>query len=231
MIFNSLLKGTLIKRYKRFLADIRLDNSEEITAHCPNSGSMLNCSDPGSPVMVSRADNPKRKLKYTWELVQTPFSWTGINTSLTNKIVREGIENGTIKELQHYHSIRSEVKYGHSSRVDILLETSDSKCYVEIKNVSLEENGIALFPDAVTIRGQKHLWELMEMVNLGHRAVIFFAVQMNNIKTLKPADAIDPDYGRLLRKAAKNGVTVLAYRCDVTPGEIKLAERIPVLLK
>ncbi len=230
MQYNNLLKGTLIKRYKRFLADVRLEDGSIVTAHCPNTGSMLNNNIPGSEVMLSIADNPKRKLPYTWEMVKIDGSWRSVNTILSNRIVAEAIEQGTIKELSSYNTIRREVKYGTNSRIDLLLENDAQKCYVEIKNVSLAEGKTAMFPDAVTLRGQKHLIELMKTVESGYKAVIFFVVQIKKATRFSPADHIDPHYGELLREAYANGVTVLAYKTSVTPREIKIENRIDVLL-
>ncbi len=225
-----LYPGILIRRYKRFLADIKLENGETVTAHCPNSGSMKGCNAPGSPVLISRSDNPNRKLKYTWELVKTDGVWAGINTGYPNKIVREAIENAKIAELAEYTGIRPEVKYGRNSRIDLLLQKAGGLCYVEIKNVTLVENGRALFPDAVTTRGQKHLLELMEMVKEGHRAVIFFLVQRSDGLAVSPADQIDPEYGRLLRTAVDAGVEALAYQAKISPEEIAVEQKIPVVL-
>jgi sugar fermentation stimulation protein A len=228
---DPLYNGRLIRRYQRFLADVELDDGTSVTAHCPNSGSMKGCAAPGSPVLLSIAGNPKRRLKYTWELVQVNGEWVGINTGLPNRFVREGIEQGVIAELQGYPAIRPEVKYGGNSRIDLLLSAPSGLCYVEVKNVTLVEGSMALFPDAITTRGQKHLRELMEMVRLGHRGVIFFVVQRSDGESLAPADAIDAEYGRLLRLAAASGVEVLAYRAAVTPREIAITRRMPVILE
>ena len=226
----SLFAGTLVRRYQRFLADVRLADGTVVTAHCPNSGSMKGCNAPGSPVFLSRSDNPNRKLAYTWELVQANGGWAGINTGLPNRLVREGIEDGTIRELQGYGQIRPEVRYGTNSRIDLLLEGSERRCYVEVKNVTLVDGDRALFPDAVTERGQKHLRELMEVVRQGDRGVIFFVVQREDASTVGPADTIDPEYGRLLRLAVQHGVEAIAYRALVTPEEIRLTIRLPVVL-
>jgi len=225
-----LLPGTLIKRYKRFLADIALDDGTAVTVHCPNSGSMKGCATPGSRVFISRSANPGRKYPFTWELVEADGFWAGINTALPNRLAREAIENGSVVELQGYGTIRSEVAYGEHSRIDLLLESSRQRCFVEVKNVTLVENGLALFPDAVTTRGQKHLNELMRVVREGDRGVIFFTVQRGDGRSVSPADTIDPEYGRLLRLAMKNGVEALAYRASVTPEEIRLTERLPVVV-
>lgn len=222
--------GTLIRRYKRFLADVELATGEIVTAHCPNSGSMMGCALPGNPVLLSFNDSPHRKLHYTWELVKVNGGWVGINTGLPNKLTHEAIEKGIIKELAGYETIRPEVKYGENSRIDLLLSGSPGLCYVEVKNVTLVEGDMALFPDAVTLRGQKHLRELMQMVQAGNRGVIFFVVQRGDACSLSPADAIDPEYGRLLRLAVKNGVEALAYQAEVHPREIVLARILPVLL-
>ena len=225
-----LFPGTLIRRYQRFLADVELDSGDVVTAHCPNSGSMKGCALPGNRVLLSRSTNPARKLAYTWELVLADGQWTGINTGIPNRLVREGIENGTVLELQEYSTIRPEVPYGENSRIDLLLEGPLGVCFVEVKNVTLVEGGVALFPDAVTTRGQKHLRELLHVVRNGGRGVIFFVVQRGDSGSVAPADSIDPEYGRLLRQAVDRGVETLAYQADVTPREISLSHRIPIII-
>lgn len=230
MRLPPLVAGTLVKRYKRFLADVLLEDGSEVTVHCPNSGSMKGCAVPGSRVFLSRSPNLKRKYPLGWELVEADGFWAGINTGLPNHLTREAIENGTVTELQGYAAIRPEVPYGEHSRIDLLLEGPAGRCFVEVKNVTLVENGRALFPDAVTTRGQKHLNELMRVVREGDRGVIFFTVQRGDGASVSPADLIDPEYGRLLRLAVDNGVEALAYRAVVTPEEIILTERLPVTL-
>ena len=227
---GPLLKGRLIRRYKRFLADIELEDGSIITAHTPNSGSMKGCSTPGSPVLLSLSDNPGRKFKYTWELIRVGQHWVGINTGYPNKLVREGIENGTVSELQGYTIIRPEVKYGINSRVDLLLEGTPGKCYVEVKNVTLVKNECALFPDAVTERGQKHLRELKRVVAAGDRAVIFFVVQRPDAGFFSPADSIDPVYGKLLREVIEYRVEALVYQAVVSPEQIFLINKLPLVL-
>lgn len=227
---HPLTPGRLLQRYKRFLADVSLADGSVVTAHCPNSGSMLGCAAPGSNVLLSRSHNPSRKLAYTWELVQVDESWVGINTGLPNKLAQEGIEQGVVTELQGYKRIRQEVCYGEErSRIDLLLE-EPGLCYVEVKNVTLVEGDVARFPDAVTTRGQKHLRELMAMARSGARAVNFFVVQHAAARSVSPADAIDPAYGRLLRQAAAAGVELIAYQASVTPAEIVLVRPLPVVL-
>lgn len=231
MKFNQpLIEGTLIKRYKRFLADVRLQTGETVTAHCPNSGSMKSVSQPGSPVMLSLSGNPKRKLKYTLELIRVSGNWVGINTVLPNRLVQEGIETSLIPELLGYSIIRREVNYGSSSRIDLLLESAANKCYVEVKNVTLKVGDTAIFPDSVTRRGQKHLRELMAMVREEHRAVIFFLVQRGDCIQMAPADSIDPRYGELLREAHAGGVEILVYQARVSPQGIQITRRLPVIL-
>ncbi|MBT1070803.1 DNA/RNA nuclease SfsA [Pelotalea chapellei] len=230
MKLPPLITGVLVKRYKRFLADVILEDGSLTTVHCPNSGSMKGCAEPGSRVYLSRSPNLKRALPLTWELVESCGVWAGINTCLPNRLTREAIENGAVVELQGYTTIRPEVPYGEASRIDLLLENSEGRCFVEVKNVTLVDDNRALFPDAVTTRGQKHLHELMRVVREGDRGVIFFTVQRSDGHSVSPADLIDPEYGRLLRQAIENGVEALAYRAVVTPQEIVLTERLPVLI-
>ena len=234
MQFDSpLFPGTLIQRYKRFFADIRLDSGEVVTAHCPNTGSMLGCKEPGSRVWISPADNPARKLRYTWELVEAaPDVLVGVHTGRTNALVEEAIAAGIVAELSAYPAIRREVKFGReSSRIDLLLSgESLPDCYVEVKNVTAGvAGGIAIFPDAVSERGAKHLRELMHMVEQGHRAVIFYCVQRRDVQEVRPADEIDPVYGGTLREAIAAGVEALAYRADVSPEGILLVMPLPVV--
>ncbi|GFO69145.1 sugar fermentation stimulation protein [Geomonas limicola] len=227
---QPLVSGTLIRRYHRFLADVELEDGSVITAHTPNTGSMMGCAIPGSRVALSLSPNTARKYRHSWELVEANGIWIGINTQLPNLLAREAIENGTISELSGYQSIRGEVAYGEGSRIDLFLSGPQGYCYVEVKNVTLVEQGRALFPDAVSARGQKHLRELMEMVRQGHRAVNLFVVQRADGDSLAPADHIDPVYGKLLREAARSGVELLAYRAAVSPVEIRLERRLAVEL-
>lgn len=222
--------GTLIRRYQRFLADVELDDGTQVTAHTPNTGSMKGCAIPGSRVALSVSTNPGRKYPHSWELVEADGVWVGINTQLPNLLAREGILNGTVAELAGYQSIRSEVPYGEGSRIDLFLSGTQGHCYVEVKNVTLVEAGCALFPDAVTTRGQRHLRELMQVVRQGHRGVNLFVVQRADGDSVAPADAIDPVYGAQLREAALAGVELLAYRAAVTPTEIRLERRLQVRL-
>ena len=227
---QPMFQGTLIRRYQRFLADVELDDGTLVTAHTPNTGSMMGCACPGNRVLLSRSENPARKYPHSWELVHADGVWVGINTLLPNLLVKEGIQNGTVAELAGYDQIRAEVPYGSGSRIDLLLSGSRGLCYVEVKNVTLVKRGCALFPDAVSARGQKHLRELMEVVRQGHRGVNLFVVQRGDGDSVAPADAIDPGYGAQLREAARAGVELLAYRAEVTGTEIRLSQSLPVLL-
>jgi sugar fermentation stimulation protein A len=227
MVFSqNLLKGYFIKRYKRFLTDIKLEEEKVVTAHCPNSGSMKSCLGTDWPTRLSISNNPKRKLKYTLEMLHNGKTWIGVNTHLANQIVAEAISKAEIQELNGYTNLRREVKYGQNSRIDILLENKDKKCYVEVKNVTLLEAGNYLFPDAPTQRGQKHLRELMQMKKQGHRAVMFYLIQRQDGKIFAPASQIDPEYTKLLRLAYKQGVEILTYRATVNPEKITIENRI-----
>ena len=227
MRFKSrLIRGTLIQRYKRFLADVRLASGEVATAHCTNTGSMMGCKEPGSAVYISRSDNLNRKLLYTWELIRANNTWVGINTMHPNKLVPEAVEAGLIPELSGYQTIRREVKVSAHTRLDLCLEGASGSCYVEVKNVTLAVNGVAAFPDAVSERGTKHLKELMRLKRQGHRAAIVFVIQRGDCEGFRPADEIDAEYGRWLRRAINAGVDALPYRAKVTPKEILLTERI-----
>lgn len=225
----SMKKGRLVKRYKRFLADIILDTGDLITAHCPNSGSMKGCALEGAPVWVSVSDNPKRKYAHTWELIQAPGGMIGINTLVPNRLVRQAIEQGMIDELSGYNKITSEIKTSDHTRLDLLLEKEKKdRCYIEIKNCTLVEDEVAMFPDAVTIRGQKHLEELTQLVMSGNRGVIFFLIQRTDAKIFKPADTIDKAYGEKLRLAVSKGVEIVTRDVDITTEFIQLRNAVEV---
>jgi sugar fermentation stimulation protein A len=233
---SPLVEGTLVRRYKRFLADVTLAGGQEVTASCPNTGSMMGCCEPGSRVWLSESDAPARKYRHTWEMVEArradgPPVIVGINTGLPNRLVAEAVASGVIAELSGYATIRREVAFGEErSRVDLLLEGPGREaCYVEVKNVTAAvSGGVALFPDAVSERGAKHLRELMRLKARGLRPVQVYCVQRGDVDEVRPADAIDPAYGRTLREAIGAGVEVLAYRADVTVEGVTLASRIPV---
>ncbi len=237
---DPLIRGRLIRRYKRFLADVELEDGPKagkvVTAHCANPGSMLSVNEPGSEVWLSPARNPDRKLKFTWELIRVGSSLVGINTQLPNAIVAEAVEAGMFPELGGYPSLRREVKYGENSRIDLLLEKDGpgegDKCYVEVKNVTMKrylaKDAPAEFPDAVTARGTKHLVELATMVGLGHRAVMFYLVQRQDAKSFAIAADIDPVYAKGLAAARKAGVEVLCYGCKLSKSEIRIDSFLPL---
>ncbi|THF63275.1 DNA/RNA nuclease SfsA [Pseudothauera rhizosphaerae] len=227
---TPLQPGHLIRRYNRFLADVETSGGI-LTAHCPNTGSMMGCAEPGMKVWLSPAANPARKLAWTWELAEAePGVLVGVHTGRSNALVREAIESGRVAALGGYPRIRGEVKYGANSRVDLLLEADGRPpCYVEVKNVTAAvQDGIGHFPDAVTLRGAKHLRELAGMVAAGHRAVLAFCVQREDVREVRPADHIDPAYGRALREAMAAGVEVLALGATVSPAGIELSRMLPV---
>jgi len=231
LTWPPLLKGTLVRRYKRFIVDVRLQNGHVVSAHCPNSGSMEACSEPGRAVYLSRHhDNPRRRLKYTWEIISMPTSLVGVNTLVPNRLAKLAIQEQMIPELTGYDTVRSEVKYGTNSRIDLLLTKNGSRCFVEVKNCTLVSDGIACFPDAVTARGLKHLVELQGQVRLGHRAVMFYLVQRMDAQVFKTADHIDPAYGKELRRALKNGVETLVYDVELDLRGIRVNKPLPLLI-
>ena len=220
--------GRLIKRYKRFLADIQLEDGHTLTVHCPNSGSMKGCSTPGSEVVISYSPNPKRKYAWTLEMVKEGDRWVGVNTSLTNKLVEEGLKNGIIDDFGAIDSIQREVKVSDKSRLDFLVQARKKNVYIEVKNCSLAENKVALFPDAVTKRGTKHLFELDRLKGDGVDTAVLFCIQRSDASSFMPAKSIDPEYSETLCKVHQNGVKVIAYQADVTPERIVIARKIPV---
>jgi sugar fermentation stimulation protein A len=231
-----LIPATLVKRYKRFLADVVLPSGETVTVHCANPGSMLGLSTAGARVWLSKSDNPKRKLAHSWELIEVDFGGAagaelvGINTSHPNALAAEAIAAGRIAELAGYTGIRREVKYGKASRVDFLLEAADRPpCYVEIKNVHMMRRPpLAEFPDAVTKRGAKHLGELADMVAAGARAVMLYLVQIGSAERFALARDIDPGYGAAFDTARAAGVEAIAYRCRIGCGGIEVADPVPI---
>lgn len=227
---KPLVRGRLVKRYKRFLADVVLDSGEEITAHCANPGSMLGLNAPGSLVYLSRSDNPARKLAWSWEIIEADGALVGISTAHPNRLVEEALLAGLIPELSGFAGLRREVKYGKNSRIDILLEGADGGLtYVEVKNVHLmRQAGLAEFPDSVTARGAKHLVELEDMVRAGHRAVMVYLVQRPDCSELDFAADIDPAYAAALRQAMAGGVEAHAIGCEVTPEFIRATRKVAI---
>ncbi len=227
---QSLQAAILIRRYKRFLADVELPDGKTITVHCPNSGSMRGCNGPGLPVMLSASDNPSRKYLHTLEMIKVGKVWVGVNTTLTNILVKEAIEKERIKEIGKVDAIRTEVKVSAKSRLDLMLVKNTASIYIEVKNCTLAENGMAMFPDAVTARGKKHLLELLALKQAGHEAVIFFCVQRMDAHCFAPARHIDPLYGETLAQVHGQGVKILVYQADVQPHTIKIIRSLPIQL-
>ncbi len=231
MLFEPPLEEVVfLRRYKRFLVDVERASGERLTIHCPNSGSMRGCQPVGGRAWMSDSQNPKRKLRHTLEIVETDNALCGVNTQRPNALVEEAINDGRIEELTGYSVLQREVRYGReNSRIDILLSEGASRCYVEVKNVTMGlSNGVAQFPDAVTSRGTKHLRELVGMVEEGHRAVLVFCCSRMGISLIQPADSIDPEYGATLRDARKRGVEILCYGCQVTPASWAVDRKISI---
>jgi len=226
-----LIEGRLVRRYKRFLADVELTGGEVVTVHCANPGSMLGLAEPGMRVLLSRSDKPGRKLPLSWELVEAAGALVGINTAHPNRIVEEGIRAGIIAELAGYGDIRREVAYGNGSRVDLLLRDSGRPdAYVEVKNVHFSRTaGLAEFPDSVTARGARHLGELSAMVRAGHRAAMVYLIQRSDIGGLAICRDLDPAYAAAFDRARTAGVEMLAYRCRMAADEIAIDGAIPVI--
>ncbi|MDF2177810.1 DNA/RNA nuclease SfsA [Aliiglaciecola sp. CAU 1673] len=223
-----LQSGTLIKRYKRFLADIQLDTGEVITAHCANTGAMTGCAEPGFRAFVSYHPDPGRKLAYSWQLAKdNQGHWIGINTHLANKLVEEALATNKITALSGYERVRREVKPKDSNhRLDFMLSGQQQDCYVEVKSVTLLHDGQGYFPDTVTLRGQQHLQELMRLKRLGYRVVLLFCVQHSGIHSVKAASHLDPHYAATLSEALAVGVEVMAWGCSINPEKIELNQQL-----
>lgn len=233
--YPSLISGRLIKRYKRFLADIELETGEIITAHCPNTGPMTGIYVPDREVMVSKSNNPKRKLAYTWEMIKLDSIWVGTNTAIPNRVVKLALEQNLFPELaERYSKVRSEVRYGkeNKSRIDFFLSGEDGQkpIYVEVKSVTLSQGNLALFPDTVTTRGQKHLQELTDIIP-DSEAVMLYFINRGDCDRFAPSDSCDRVYGKLLRKAVKAGVEVLPYRFEITPEGIYFIGKAEFLIR
>lgn len=227
--YGALYPGRLLRRYKRVLVDVELPGGKVLTAFCPNSGSMMGCSEPGSRVMLSPGDSPKRKTSHTLEMVRAEGVWVGVNTLLTNRLAHAMLSGGLIEEMASHKVLKKEVVFG-DSRLDFLLSDGRRHCYLEVKNVTLRQGGSCRFPDAVTQRGLRHLHSLMEAAEAGHGAFMLYIVQRNDCGRFAPAKDIDPGYSRALRLAVKRGVTALAYALEVSPGGISVSGRLPLLV-
>ncbi len=227
----ALTPGILIRRYKRFLADIELQTGEVVTAHCPNSGRMLQCSEPGRKVFLSHSPNPSRKHACTWEIIEMPSSPVVVNTLRANQAAGQALRTGLIPELAGYDGVRSEVVIGKGTRIDFVLESaSRPSCMIEVKSCTYVVDGIAMFPDAVSERGRKHLVELQANLSQGRRAVLLLLIQRMDAKEFHPADHIDTLWGTELRKAASAGVEIMAYTTSITATGMALAGQVPIRL-
>ena len=227
---KSLIKGKLVKRYKRFFTDIKLDNKEIIVAHCPNTGSMIGLLDEGNEVFVSKNDDPKRKLKYTLEIIKVKKNLVGVNTHFANKIAFHGLSNNLIKEVKNNNNIKPEVFFDKETRFDFLVEKDNQKTFVEVKNVTLSrKDKLAEFPDAVTSRGSKHLKTLIAATKKGYKTYLLFLVQIQGVTDFKIAKDIDKEYYENYKLAKKAGVKFLAYRCKISSKEIKIEKKIKII--
>lgn len=225
-----LVHGKLIKRYKRFLADIELDTGEIVVAHTANSGSMKSCLEEGAEVYLTHVNDPKRKTKYTWEMIKINASWVGINTSVPNLLVYEAVRNAFFQQLPEYDEVKREVKF-EDSRFDVYAKNEQEECYIEVKNVSLKDGRYARFPDAVTTRGKKHLETLIRVKEQGKRAVMVYVIQRSDVEIFSPAFDIDPEYAEALQRAQEKGVEIIPVRANVSPEEIVLKEVMPFELE
>lgn len=221
------LAGRFIARRKRFLVDVRLDDGRQVVAHCANTGSMRGSLRDNAPVVLIASDNPKRKLKYTLKAIKIGRTWVGVDTGVPNRLTERAIAGGEIPELAGYTEVLREKKMGAGSRVDILLKSDEKVCYVEVKNVTLVEGGVARFPDAVTTRGLKHLHELAAQVVAGNRAAMFYLIQRADGKSFIPAADIDPEYAATLAEVYRRGVEIFVYSAAVNPSGVRLLGRIP----
>ena len=226
---KSLIKGKLIKRYKRFFADVKMNN-EIVTAHCPNTGSMKGLLDEGNDVYLMKHDDPKRKLKYGLEIIKAQKNLVGVNTHLANKIVKHGLSNNLIKELKNNDSIKPEVFFNKETRFDFLIEKNKQKIFVEVKNVTLfRDKKTAEFPDAITSRGSKHLITLIDAIKKGYKSYLIFLVQIQNMENFKIAKDIDVEYYKNYLTAKKAGVNFLAYRCSINEKEIFIDKKLKII--
>ena len=228
---KKLISGELIKRYKRFFVDVKIDN-KTVTAHCPNTGSMMGLLEKGNKVWLSKSDNPKRKLKYTLQVIESNGSKVGVNTHLTNKIALDAIYKSKIQNFKNYDFVKQEIKFGNNTRFDLLLTKKNKKIFIEVKNVTLSRlKGIAEFPDAITSRGQKHIQELLNANKQGYNIYLLFVIQRDDCNKLKIAKDIDPKYCELLTKAVKKNLNILCYDCKFSTKGIKLNRKVKFRIK
>jgi len=223
---EPLVKAKLIKRYKRFLVDVELEDGSMVTAHCTNSGSMKTCLEEGAPVCLSPVNNPKRKTRFTWEMIFINGGWVGINTSVPNVLAFEAVKNGLIPKLSGYNTVKREITFG-DSRFDVYAENKNEQCFIEVKNVTMKDGDYARFPDAVTTRGRKHLNTLMKVKEKGIRAVMLYVIQRMDVKLFAPAEGIDPKYAVKLTEAYRAGVEIIPVQAKVNPEKIEIVKELP----
>lgn len=223
---QKLTHGRLIKRYKRFLADVKLDSGDIVTAHCTNSGSMKSCLENDAEVYLSPVNDPKRKTKFTWEMIKINNDWVGINTGNPNKIAFDAVKKGEMEKLKGYTEVQREVKFD-DSRFDVMAKNEKETCFIEVKNVTYKEGNYALFPDAVTSRGKKHLETLVKVKQKGMRAVMLYIIQRTDVNIFAPAKEIDPEYSKTLKWAYEQGVEIIPMQVKVSPEKIELLKELP----
>lgn len=227
---TKLIGGKLVRRYRRFLVDVQLDSGPVVTAHCPNSGTMVGCSTPGNPVLLSESKDPHRRNAYTWEMIRMNGTWVGINVATPRRVIAENLRAKQIPSLKHYTELLLDAEYGRGNRVDIMMHGNDQNVFMNIHHVAWAENGIAKFPETPNARARKGLKELTEIAAQGHRAIAFFFIQREDCDFFSDAVDIDPEFGNLFREAVKTGVEIMAYRARITPDEISLGIPIQALV-
>lgn len=225
---TELIGGKLLRRYRRFLVDVQLDNGQIVTAHCPNSGTMIGCCEEGRPVLLSTTDDEHRRNKYTWEFIQMNNTWVGVNVSVARKVVIEALTNKALPQLSSYGDITLDASYGRGKKADIMMHGAEQNAFINVYHVAWAEDNIARFPETPNARARKGIRELTEIAQQGHHAVAFFFVQRADCTRLAPATSIDPEFGRLCRNAASAGVEMMAYRAAISQNDISLGRRIPV---
>lgn len=223
---TTLIGGKLVRRYRRFLVDVKLDNGTLVTAHCPNSGSMVGCSEPGSPVLLSESKDPHRRNAYTWELTKVGKVWVGVNVQVPRKVVSEALHHDTIPELSGFSDLLLDAEYGRGNKVDIMMHGTESNLFMNVYHVAWAANGVARFPESPNARARKGLKELAEIATQGHKAVAFFFVQRQDCTLFAPAVEVDPEFAKLFKEAKANGVNILAYNARISPDEICIGSHL-----
>lgn len=224
---TKLLGGKLVRRYRRFLVDVQLDNGSIVTAHCPNSGTMVGCCEPGKPVLLSESDDPHRRNAYTWEMINMNGTWVGVNVSVPRKVVAESLRQNAIATFVGFTDLTLDAEYGRGKRVDILMLGREHNLFMNVYHVAWAENNVALFPETPNARARRGMSDLIEIAQQGHRAVAFFFVQRGDCRRFSPAVEVDPEFGKIFQEAQKSGVEIIAYRARVSPEGIDLGTPLP----